>query len=211
MLTSTCHQTNAKYSKCQRCGSHLSPWQLLQADPNQSLRFDSSKSIWSASSPAQLFWFIYLFISNSEQLRSWRVSVRPEVTAVFPKHVSVPSDCTLSGYDAGLVSGAETRSGVRLVGGSGRVYANASWQRRLFPSAARAQTHTYARTRTRTHEPLQSFGLHLLTGHSRSKTLCRRRQKEVVRLSETLPSLLLSTSRCSPPDCRAPLLKTLAS
>lgn len=64
--------------------------------------------------------------------------------ARFPEHVSVPSDCTQPGHDAGLVSGAETRSGVRLVGGSGRVYANASWQRRLFPSAARAQTHTRA-------------------------------------------------------------------
>lgn len=88
------------------------------ADPNQSQRFGfihkHSDGLLSLH-----FLFIYSFIHFRFRADAELEGVREAGgDGLFPEHVSDLSDCTQAGHDAGLVSGAETRSGVRLVGGS---------------------------------------------------------------------------------------------
>lgn len=129
----------------------------LRADPKQSQRFGViHKHLESVPLLLSLrFLFVYSFIhfkfQAAAELEGVREARRRRRRPFFPPHVS-----DLSEQHAGPArcwSGGGSRKHVPGSGwwaGHCGFYANASWQRRLFPSVTRAQTHS-RRARTRTH------------------------------------------------------------
>lgn len=141
--------------------------------------------------------------------------MRPEVTAVFPS--TCPSPRTARSPGTMLVWCREQKR----VPGSGW-WAGQGGFTLMHPGSVGffhqplELRHTRARARGHARTNRRSLFAFISSQRTHVQKPCAgtgERKLRVARLSETrgtLPSLLLSTSRCSPHDCCAPLLKTLA-
>lgn len=153
---STCHQwtqstvndSESYAAACHHCGSHVSPMLMrtsrrvcascvcFSQNIVRSFSFSSSPTLWLSA--ALSFW-------PAAQLKGVHEGGGDGCSRARVHPVGRAARAGGGGW-TGSVSGEEMRAGVRLVGGSGWVYTNASWQCRLFPSTTQAHTHTRINT-----------------------------------------------------------------